>query len=336
MWCSQLRSGNHPPAIQELNISCIAVNQWKCHWCNPTPLQGKLKVVSINVSNSLVFAAGSDFPPGQRCERCSRSASSAAAAESAAAAGSARWCSDRPEWHRGASPAGRTPEEQEITWVRRWAGKNQQGPTVDTGLKSSYATFSFFFCSLLSKFFFSSSICCWYTLSSSLHVLNDDCSSHIWEHSHSRFIYYSMYIKYIYILNDIFVLISGVIVQTLVAVFDSCSLKLCSICSLLCTSICFSWNQKIIINFMCINVRSVVDLIYWSKRRFHLCELIHRVLQESSCSLSLISLCLKRAEDLLHLQHLRLSLFHRQLQLQRRKRKCNGERLLSSYCLKTT
>lgn len=69
----------------------------------------------MNVSNSLVFAAGSDFPPGQRCERCSRSASSAAAAESAAAAGSARWCSDRPEWHCGASPAGRTPEEQEIT-----------------------------------------------------------------------------------------------------------------------------------------------------------------------------------------------------------------------------
>lgn len=59
-----------------------------------------------------MFAAGSDFPPVQRCEQRSRPAWSAAAAETAAAAGSAHWCSDRPERHRGASPAGRTPEGQ--------------------------------------------------------------------------------------------------------------------------------------------------------------------------------------------------------------------------------
>lgn len=70
-------------------------------------------MVSIEVSYLLVFAAGSDFPPAQRCEQCSQSASSAAAAGKAAAAGSARWCSDRPEWHYGASPAGWTPKEQE-------------------------------------------------------------------------------------------------------------------------------------------------------------------------------------------------------------------------------
>lgn len=60
-----------------------------------------------------MFAAGSDFPPVQRCVQRSQSALSAAAAVKAAVAGSAHWCSDRPEWHYGASPAGWTSKEQE-------------------------------------------------------------------------------------------------------------------------------------------------------------------------------------------------------------------------------
>lgn len=79
---------------------------------------------------------------------------------------------------------------------------------------------------------------------------------------------YNKYCTLLVVLNDVSVLISGVVVQTLVAVFDSCSLKLCSNCSLLRTSTCFSWNHKMNINFMSVNVRSVVGLIYETKRRF--------------------------------------------------------------------
>lgn len=74
----------------------------------------------LTVSNSPVSAAGSDFPPVQRCERCSQSAWSAAAGERAAAAGSARWSSDTLGWCCGASPAKRTPEEEQDK-PERWA-----------------------------------------------------------------------------------------------------------------------------------------------------------------------------------------------------------------------
>lgn len=83
-----------------------------------------------------MFAAGSDFPPAQRCEQRCQPAWSAAAAETAAAAGSAHWCSDRPERHRGASPAGRTPEGQgsRRTRVRDCAEDDKQGEMADTRL----------------------------------------------------------------------------------------------------------------------------------------------------------------------------------------------------------
>lgn len=72
------------------------------------------------VFNSPVSATGSDFPPVQRCEQCSQSAWSAAAGEKAAAAGSARWSSDTLGWCCWASPAKRTPEEEQDK-RERWA-----------------------------------------------------------------------------------------------------------------------------------------------------------------------------------------------------------------------
>lgn len=66
----------------------------------------------ITICDLLVSAAHSGSPPVQRCECCSQSAWSAAPGGKAAAASSARWCSDRPEWYYGASPAETTPEEQ--------------------------------------------------------------------------------------------------------------------------------------------------------------------------------------------------------------------------------
>lgn len=67
------------------------------------------------IFNLLVSAADSDSPPVPICEQCSQSAWFAAAAEKAAAAGFARWYPDKSEWHCGASPAERTPEEQRST-----------------------------------------------------------------------------------------------------------------------------------------------------------------------------------------------------------------------------
>lgn len=46
-------------------------------------------------------------------------------------------------------------------------------------------------------------------------------------------------------------------------------------------------------------------------------ELVHRVLQQGSCILSLVPLAVKQLQFLLHLQQPKLSLIQRQLQLQR-------------------
>lgn len=48
------------------------------------------------------------------------------------------------------------------------------------------------------------------------------------------------WVHHLYRIVLLIVLISGAVVQTLVADLDSCSLKLCSNCSLLRTSACFS------------------------------------------------------------------------------------------------
>lgn len=70
-----------------------------------------------------VSAVGSGSPPAQKPEPCSQSAWSAAAADTPAAAGSAHWSSGKQKWCCGASPAGRTPEEQEGTCLRAGTGR---------------------------------------------------------------------------------------------------------------------------------------------------------------------------------------------------------------------
>lgn len=135
--------------------------------------------------------------------------------------------------------------------------------------------------------------------------------AHKSEYKHHKWVQCHHYCNVLYSLSSSV----RVFAQTLVAHWDSCSLKLCSNCSLLCASTCFSWNQ-----ILTSRVRSVINLIYvlYSIRHLHLCELVYWVLQQNSCSFSLISLFLKCAEHLLCLQHLRMSLFHSQLQLHRR------------------
>lgn len=59
-----------------------------------------------------MFAADSGCPPARRRERHSPSTWPAAAAEKAAAERSAHRHSGKPEWHRGASLAGRESEER--------------------------------------------------------------------------------------------------------------------------------------------------------------------------------------------------------------------------------
>lgn len=99
-------------------LNSLKMQEWLI--LSPISMSASVSKKSLQFSNLHVFAAGSDFPPVQRCEQRCQRAWSAAAAEKSAAAGSARWCSDTPEWHYGASPAGRTPEEQGSTWI--WVG----------------------------------------------------------------------------------------------------------------------------------------------------------------------------------------------------------------------
>lgn len=81
----------------------------------------------MTVSTLPVSAAGSGFPPVQRCVQCSLSAWSAAAGEKAAAAGSAHWSSDKPGWCCGASLAEKSSEGtgNKISLTREFCLNNQ-------------------------------------------------------------------------------------------------------------------------------------------------------------------------------------------------------------------
>lgn len=250
-----------------------------------------------------VSAAGSDSPPVRRCARCSPSTWSAAAGGKAAAAGSAHWCSDKPNQHRGASPAARTPEEQESRWVCVQEVSLANGHRLvkcNTVPGHSSSAAHAHGSSSLPPSAAGASLVPLCTLTRTTVVHKPDANR-----GHTDGAYYRFSGIFCCTVSPVGTDLGGRLIRLLFETLNQ--LLTVSYFSLL----LLKWKVK----------SSASAQVKWELLQGFcpdLCELVHRALQQDSGPLSLVSLPLEQTQLLLHLQQPRLSLLHGQLQLQRR------------------